>query len=64
MLEDRTEGGRAALGDLPPDRDVPLPGEVKGEVARNTEPDARDPGDFGGSLEEGDRGELEVEPNP
>ena len=35
-----------------------------GEFARNTDPDAREPGDLGGSLEEGDWGELEVEPKP
>ena len=41
-----------------------IPGEVRGEVARNTEPEALEPGDLGGSLVEGDRGELEFELKP
>ena len=57
------------LRDLPPDPDLArsgdlTSGEVRGEVARNTEPEAREPGDLGGSLEEGDRGELDVDPKP
>ena len=69
MLEDLTEGGRAVSRAVSRDPDLTrpvdlIPGEVRGEVARNTEPEALEPGDLGGSLVEGDRGELEFELKP